>query len=275
MRIPFSVEKLFHQVVDRFYEKWPQSVPPEESLRSCKIISHRGVHDNRSVFENTFKAFDTAQKCGVWGIEFDIRWTKDCRPVVFHDKDLGRIFGSSLEIGRTTRGELRKSFPGVPCLEEVVDRYGKKMHLMAEIKEETYPDPESQTRRLSQIFSGLIPEADYHFLSLEPAMFRYVDFVPKTTYIIVSQLNLKEMSRIAIESGYKGIAGHYLFVTRRVVERHKANRQVVGTGYIGSRNSLFRELNRGVDWIFSNDAKKLQKILNEYSIQISMLPIVR
>jgi glycerophosphoryl diester phosphodiesterase len=261
MHMPHPVEKLFHQIVDNVYARWPQSVPSEESLRNCKIVSHRGEHDNILVFENTLKAFDRAQQCGVWGIEFDIRWTKDLHPVVFHDKDLRRVFGSSLEIGRTTRSELRKTFPEIPFLEEVLDRYGKKMHLMAELKEEVYPDPAFQTRRLSQIFSRLIPDKDYHFLSLVPGMFRYVDFVPNSSYLIVSQLNLSEMSRTAIEQSYKGVAGHYLFVTRRVVALHKKNDQVIATGYIRSKNSLFRELGRGVDWIFSNEAQKLQRIL--------------
>ena len=263
MHIPLHVEKIFHRIVDVFYEKWPQSVPSAESLRNCKIVSHRGEHDNITIFENTLNAFDAARKCGIWGIEFDIRWTKDFHPVVFHDKDLRRIFGSSLEISRTTRRELKKSFPEIPHLEDVVDRYGKKMHLMAELKEEVYPDPAFQTRRLSHIFSPLIPGVDYHFLSLVPAMFRYVDFVPNSTYLIVSQLNLSEMSRTAIENRYKGVAGHYLFVTRRVMSLHKINHQVIATGYIRSKKSLFRELGRGVDWIFSNDAKKLQRILEE------------
>jgi glycerophosphoryl diester phosphodiesterase len=263
MHIPFPVEKLFHQIVDRLYEKWPQPAPSDESLRSCKIVSHRGEHDNIKVFENTLKAFDGAQKCGIWGIEFDIRWTRDLHPIVFHDKDLQRIFGSPLEIGRATRKELRKAFPEIPALEEVVNLYGKRMHLMAELKEEFYPEPEFQTRCLSHIFSGLTPERDYHFLSLDPAMFRYVDFVPSSSYLAVSQLNVREMSRIALEGGFQGIAGHYLFVTRRFVALHKASRQKIGTGYIHSKNSLFRELGRGVDWIFSNEARRLQRILEE------------
>jgi len=36
----------------------------------------------------------------------------------------------------------------------------------------------------------------------------------------------------------------------------------VGTAYIKSRNSLFRELNRGVEWIFSNNAIEIQSIRN-------------
>jgi glycerophosphoryl diester phosphodiesterase len=262
MHLPLRAERLFHQAVDLFYEKWPQPVPSKERLRACKIISHRGEHDNITVFENTLKAFDAARQCGVWGIEFDIRWTRDLHPIVFHDKDLRRIFNSPLETGRVTRNELRRSFPAIPWLEEVVERYGKTMHLMAEIKEEIYPNAAVQSRRLAQIFSRLTPGRDYHFLSLVPAMFRRLDFVPSSTYLAVSQLNTEAMSRIALAGGYGGIAGHYLFITRRLVRRHKANRQTIGTGYIRSRNSLFRELNRGVDWIFSNDAGKLQQVID-------------
>jgi len=40
------------------------------------------------------------------------------------------------------------------------------------------------------------------------------------------------------------------------------NGQSIGTGYICSKNCLIRELNRGVKWIFSNNAVELQGILN-------------
>jgi glycerophosphoryl diester phosphodiesterase len=35
----------------------------------------------------------------------------------------------------------------------------------------------------------------------------------------------------------------------------------VGTGYVRTPNCLFRELNRGVDWIFSNHAAEVQALL--------------
>jgi glycerophosphoryl diester phosphodiesterase len=263
MRIPLWVEKLFHLTSNALFAAWPQPIPDMEKLLDCRIVSHRGEHDNASVFENTIEAFDTAHAGGVWGVEFDIRWTRDLHPVVSHDRDLQRIFGSARVIGRMTRAELRKTFPLIPFLEEVIDRYGRHMHLMVEIKEEAYPDPEFQSRRLSQIFSGLTPEMDYHFLSLAPAMFRHLDFVPASSFIAVSQLNVTTMSRQALERHYQGLAGHYLFMTRHVIRLHKQNRQQIGTGYIHSRNSLFRELNRDVDWIFSNHAVHLQQVLQK------------
>ena len=255
-------ERLFHFAADSFFAGLPQPKPGEAALRRCRIVSHRGEHDNVALFENTLAAFDKARDHGVWGIECDIRWTKDLVPVVFHDADLQRMFGDSLTIGQTMFDHLRKDFPQIPTLFEVLTRYGKNMHLMVEIKAEVYPDPAYQSRILSQAFSGLTPEEDYHFLALNPQLFEYADFVSPATYIPVAQLNLREMSRMVLQENYGGIAGHYLLITDARMQDHHAHNQKVGTAYICSRNSLFREINRGVDWIFSNHACRIQGILN-------------
>jgi len=73
------------KAVDRVMAGIPQPVPNQIALRNCKIISHRGEHDNISAIENTLPAFDNARANGVWGIEFDIRWTADLVPVIIHD----------------------------------------------------------------------------------------------------------------------------------------------------------------------------------------------
>lgn len=263
MKLLDLIEKVFHFTVDGLFAGLPQSKPGEMALGRCRIVSHRGEHDNIAVFENTLPAFDRARDSGVWGIECDIRWTKDLVPVVFHDADLQRLFGDSLNIGQTMLHQLRKEYPQIPTLAEVLTRYGKNMHLMVEIKAETYPDPAYQRRVLSQAFSTLVPEEDYHFLSLNPRLFEYADFVPPTTCIPVAQLNLQEMSCLTLEKKYGGIAGHYLLITDARMHIHQAQRQKVGTAYIRSRNSLFREINRGADWVFSNHACKIQNILNK------------
>ena len=112
-------------------------------------------------------------------------------------------------------------------------------------------------------YLGLAPEEDYHFLALNPQLFEYADFVSPATHIPVAQLNLREMSRMVLQENYGGIAGHYLLITDARMQDHHAHSQKVGTAYICSRNSLFREINRGVDWIFSNHACRIQNILNK------------
>ena len=258
------IEKSFLNIVDTIFARWPRPVPTTQKLAAGKIISHRGQHDNLRVMENTLTAFDTAVQAGVWGLEFDIRWTRDRKPVVFHDSNLMRIFHDPLEIRKTDRQTLINAFPLIPTLEAVLERYGRRAHLMIELKAEHYPAPERQATLLADCLSGLKPVKDFHFLSLDTDMFRHVDFVPSAALLPVSQLNFQTFSRLALSRGYAGVAGHYCFIHNRMVARHKAGGQNVGVGYPCSRNSLFREINRGVTWIFSNHACEMQAVISEY-----------
>jgi len=256
MAIPLWMEKTFLKVTDFAYAHLPQAVPGKKKLIQCEIISHRGDHDNRDIFENTLPAFDRIRDAGCAGIEFDVRWTKDLKPVVFHDRNLNRIFGSNDEIAKLKLAEIKASFPLIPSLEEVVDAYGKKLHLMVEIKEEFYPDPEYQYRVLKDIFAPLKPRDDFHFISLRPRMFEGMDSFPPETFLPIAEINAARLSKIALMKGYQGITGHYLFISNTFLKRHPA----VGTGIVNSKNCFFREVNRGIKWIFSGNAIALQAI---------------
>ena len=235
-----------------------------QNLINCKIISHRGEYDNRSIFENSLKAFDKAFENGIFGIEFDMRWTKDLKPVVLHDSNTSRLFNKDIDVNEACYSDLRTSFPEIPSLEEIISRYGRRLHLMVEIKQEVYPEPLKQTGILKKLFSDLTPGKDYHFISLVPGIFSIIDFVPKSTFIPVARLNLRSMSKIALQSNYGGVAGHYLLVTNSLIRKHMDKNQKIGTGFVDSENCLFRELNRGTEWIFSNNAAELQTIINSY-----------
>jgi len=258
-----SPEAYLRQILDCFYAHRPQEIPARDRLRHCKIISHRGDYDNRQIFENTIAAFDAIKDQGVWGIEFDLRWTKDLHPVVIHDTDLRRVFGSQLEIRQATLTELKAECPLVPLLVEVIQRYGKAIHLMVEIKAEEYPDPLRQNRILEELFSTLAPEQDYHLLTLTPKMFNYIEFVPSAACLPIARFNILRLSKLALEQNYAGLAGHYVLLTKSRLKRHKELQQKIATGYINSKNCLFRELNRGVEWIFSDNAVALQKVVNQ------------
>jgi glycerophosphoryl diester phosphodiesterase len=266
MKFLKTSETTIRKMLDQFYARWPQTIPTEDRLKQCKIIAHRGDHDNQDIFENTVAAFDRASAGGVWGIEFDLRWTKDLHPVVLHDANLRRVFGTDLDIHQATLAELKTECPWVPSLAEVISRYGQKMHLMIEIKAEAYPDPAYQNRILKELLAPMQPVEDYHFLTMTPQMFHLIDCVPRTAFLPVAHLNFFQLSKLAIAQNYSGIAGHYVLLTRSRLERHKAFRQHLATGYVNSKNCLFRELNRGVEWIFSDNAVALQKVVNQLLI---------
>lgn len=263
MKILNRLEARTRRILDGFYARWPQAVPDRDRLQQCKIVSHRGDYDNRDVFENTIDAFDRAIAHGVWGIEFDFRWTKDLNPVVIHDADLRRVFGLDFSIRDTTLAELKSRCPQVPSLAEIIRRYGKKIHLMIEIKAEHYPDPDGQNRILAELLSDLEPEEDYHLLTLQPEMFNLIQCVPRSAFLPVAHFNFPHLSKMAIAQNYSGLAGHYILLTRLRLKKHKKSAQKLATGYVNSKNCLFRELNRNVEWVFSDNAVELQKVVNQ------------
>jgi glycerophosphoryl diester phosphodiesterase len=252
------------KAVDRMMAAIPQPVPDQVALRSCKIISHRGEHDNTSVIENTLPAFDNARGNGVWGIECDIRWTADLVPVISHDACGKRLFGNPARVSELSFSDLRMQMPLIPSLAELVSEFGGNTHLMLEIKAEHYPQLQRQKAILQEQLSTLSPGLDYHFLALDPELFARVDFVPRNFCFPVAQLNTSRLSAAAIETQCGGLTGHFLLLTNKLRKRHELAGQCIGTGFISSKNCLFRELNRSVEWIFSNDAVKIQKIRDHY-----------
>jgi glycerophosphoryl diester phosphodiesterase len=251
-------------VVDSIMAAIPRPVPERAALQRCKIISHRGEHDNKTVMENTLQAFSQARDAGVWGIECDIRWTADLVPVICHDASPARVFGEKAPVSAMTREQLRAVVPDIPSLQDVIQQFGGNTHLMLEIKAEPWPQPERQCETLRTLLSPLAPVDDFHILSLDPAVFEPLDFLPNECFFPVAETNVSAISAHAIERGYGGFGGHYLLLNNRLMQHHEAHRQQLGTGFPRSRNCLFRELNRGIEWIFSNDAVALQKIRDRH-----------
>ncbi len=247
-------------VADAAMALLPRRRPERAALERCRIVSHRGEHDNRGVRENTLAAFAAARDAGVWGIEFDVRFTADLVPVVCHDPDTARVFGRDLTLSAVNFASLRSACPEIPTLAEVLDEFGADRHLMIELKAEPWPDPQGQAGILADLLAPLTPVADYHLLSLDAGMFDRVGFAPATCCMPVAELNVRAMSELALQRGYAGIGGHYLLLGERLRRRHAAVGQQLGVGFPASANCLARELNRGIQWIFSNDAAKLQQV---------------
>lgn len=97
-----------------------------------KIIAHRGLSSKAP--ENTIPAFELAgQQQRYFGIECDIRMTKDNKFVVFHDEDLSRMAKIKRNIKDLTLEELQafpmkkgskiKSYPElfIPTIETYLD----------------------------------------------------------------------------------------------------------------------------------------------------------
>lgn len=105
------------------------------------LYAHRGLHDNGSdAPENSLRAFERAAAAG-YGIELDVRLTKDGVPVVFHDDTLKRICGVEGTVRQRTFEELQAfSLCGtdqrIPRLEDVLKLVDGRVPLIVELKTE-------------------------------------------------------------------------------------------------------------------------------------------
>ena len=269
MKIRFRIENLLQLLTDICYAIIPQPEPALSDLQNCKIISHRGDHNNKNIKENTLAAFEKAMQIGAWGVECDVRWSKDLQPVVIHDSDCLRVFGENLVVNQLTLDELQTSIPEIPSLVQVVQRFGRKLHLMVELKKEKFSDPGYQRSCLRELFSSLNPGKDFHILALDLDLFELVDFIPNEAKLPVAEFNIGEFSKRALQENYAGLSGQYLLLTKQLIQKHRNSNQKAGTGFIGSRFCFYRELNRRVEWIFTDDALKLCSIRQKLLVRLA------
>ena len=109
-------------------------------LPFCRFqYAHRGVFDDDTP-ENSFPAFQKAVAHG-YGIELDVRLTKDGQLVVFHDETLERMCGLKKKVSDCTAKELAVmpllgSPYTIPTLNEVLNIVQGKFPLVVELKEE-------------------------------------------------------------------------------------------------------------------------------------------
>lgn len=247
-------------LVDCVFALVPRRRPSAQALQNCCLVSHRGEHDNHTVRENTLAAFALAVEAGVWGIEFDLRWTRDLEPVVIHDPDTRRVFGSDLVISEVEFAQLRARVPELPTLAEVIDRFGGEIHLMIELKQDAIDAVAEKRARLARLLEPLRPVDDFHILGLQLELFDLVDFIGDRGCIGVAELNVAMMSELTLARDFAGIGGQYLLLSDELLRRHRQRGQSIGTGFVESRYVLYRELNRGVKWIFSNQAARLSAL---------------
>lgn len=171
-----------------------------------------------------------------------------------NDKNTLRLFGQEKNIGELNFSEIKESFPLIPTFEEVVNTFGKNIHLMIELKEEFNENKKSSFKN---ILNNIDPETDFHLLSLNPQILDQVDFISSKALLPVAEVNSTKLSRLALEKNWGGICGHYFLISNALIKKHHSRPQLIGTGHVKSINCLYREVNRGVDLIFTNDLKKL------------------
>ncbi len=110
-----------------------------EEIDKYKTVkyAHRGLH-NEERAENSLSAFAAAKEMG-FGIELDVRLSKDGELMVYHDDNLSRSVGIDGKFSDFTREELQKmklsgTDDTIPTFKEVLDLIDGEIPLLVEIK---------------------------------------------------------------------------------------------------------------------------------------------
>ena len=112
---------------------------PDYSLFGNFLFAHRGLHNNKGKApENSLQAFRLACEAG-YGIELDIRLSKDKVPMVFHDETLHRLCGIEGKFEEFTCEELQKftlcdSKETIPTLKQVLEEIKGRVPIIIEYK---------------------------------------------------------------------------------------------------------------------------------------------
>ncbi|MBD66086.1 MAG: glycerophosphodiester phosphodiesterase [Halobacteriovoraceae bacterium] len=261
-----TLSKIIQQIIEWLYLFARVPSPSKAQIDNLKIVAHRGWHDNKVVFENTLKSFDLAYLNNIYGIEFDVRWTKDLVPVIHHDPKLGRVFKGDQKIIDINFSDLRLRYPLIPTLGEVVQKYGGKIHFFIELKDEPYLKVSEQKQTLQQILQELKVQEDFHFLVLKKGPLELLSDFPKSSVLLVANQNFREMSQLAIDESWGGICGHYHFIDDEMLKHHRSHGQKVGTGFPKTMKPLKKELSRDIDWIFTNHPGTLAQLCSKMEV---------
>lgn len=130
-------------------------------------FAHRGLHDAQRA-ENSISAFKAAVDAG-YGIELDVRLSKDGVLMVFHDDTLERVVGAEGRVDAYTAEELGKmslsgTEDGVPTFRQVLDTVAGRVPLLVEIKED--PGTSAVSVAAAQMLAEY--EGDYIVESFNP-----------------------------------------------------------------------------------------------------------
>lgn len=139
------------------------------------LYCHRGLHDE-TVPENSLAAFRKAAEKG-YGVELDVRMTKDGKIVVFHDKTLSRMCGVDGDLADFSFEELSEFRLGgseekIPLFSDVLNVLGG-VPVSCEIKADNldFSVNEEFLRKVYEHLNGY--SGNYNIISFHPFVLKW------------------------------------------------------------------------------------------------------
>lgn len=105
---------------------------------TSRPVAHRGLHDNKSIPENSMVAFKNAIDHD-YGIEFDVYLTDDNKLIIHHDDSLKRmcgidVFPEKIDTSKLEEYKLLNTNYSIPLFLDFLKLVDGKVNLICEIK---------------------------------------------------------------------------------------------------------------------------------------------
>ncbi|MBQ2719472.1 MAG: hypothetical protein IJF73_05330 [Clostridia bacterium] len=226
---------------------------------NCRMIAHRGASALEA--ENTVAAFVAAANRSYWGIETDVRVTKDGKYAISHDDTLTRMAGVELKVEEATLAELQavrlfdktgktRSDLVVPTLEDYISvchRYGKRSVL--ELKGDIAPE---HVAGILDVIESAGHFEDTVFISFRPQNLLNVKKLrPMAEAQLLPSENAEWVMKYCLENRI-GLDIHHTYLTPEIVEMvHKAG-LLVNCWTVDTPAYAARAIGMGVDFITTN-----------------------
>lgn len=214
-------------------------------------------------------AFRAALALGVDAVEFDVQFTADSRPVVFHDENLERMAGVAVRVRDYPESMLwgfdigfRHGYRGlrIPSLEEVAQLVPPPVALHCEIKDYD-PVSRDQMKRLVEIMGRLgglervvvsspHEETLAEVLSVSPGI--------RAALLLFKRVTVPtDAARRAAHIGCAAVNPDVTLITPELVQLcHRHGMQVL-TFTVNERGTMRKLMEMGVDGFFSDYPDRL------------------
>ena len=205
------------------------------------LLGHRGARAATAVLENTPACFDLALEHGCDGFEFDVRLTSCGCALLSHDPEAGGI-----AVSQATADQL----PHLPCLEDVLRRYGQRAFLDIELK---VPGLESKVLNSlrecrveeNYVVSSFLPEVVMELKTRSAKV--------QTGIICDQRKQLAGWRELSVDY----VIPHASLVNRKLVEEvHSAGGKLL-SWTVNDPKSMLRLAEWGVDGIISDETELL------------------
>jgi len=228
-------------------------------------VAHRALGYGH--LENSLAALTAASRSGAAGIEFDLHHTKDGKTIVYHDKVLDR----DVKGDKCTKGEKVKelSFKAIRAAcklknNEVIPTFEEALQVLSEGNSQLFielKDPIAENDfKLIKKYYGSRPEKVY-IISFEKDYLKAVSKKQKTDsfFAQTKTVLLKKYGYWGSLKGIDGIDAKYIHKARikRLIKRGK----IVGVYTKNSKEKIEKYLNKGAQFITTNEIKRCEDII--------------